>query len=137
MVEAAEVMEEDDDDFNESIDEDDDNDDREMQDDWLEPTVIECEVSQGTRTSILEKEGLRLVHEEVERARHSNYTSRQRRTGRRCHRLISQDDYNDDEGQITSQGGENHEQCQSLGDYGLRTSQCSILIWQDGIVAVL
>ncbi|ERM99548.1 hypothetical protein AMTR_s00088p00100860 [Amborella trichopoda] len=108
------AAEEDYDDFDEGIDEDDDGDDGEMRDDWREPTVIECEVSQGTRTSTVEEEGLRLVQEEVKSPRPSSYTPGQRCTGRGHCRLIIQGDKNDDERQNTGQGGEEHEQFQSL-----------------------
>ncbi|ERN18487.1 hypothetical protein AMTR_s00197p00040170 [Amborella trichopoda] len=81
-------MEEDDDDFDEGINEDNDGDNRNMQDNWHDPTVVECEVSQGTRTSVMEEEELHLIRAEVERAMHNNYTPRHRCTGCGCCRLI-------------------------------------------------
>ncbi|ERN10042.1 hypothetical protein AMTR_s00013p00249360 [Amborella trichopoda] len=71
-------MEEDD----EGIDDDDDDDDGKIRDDWHEPTVVQCEVSQGTRNSTTEEDVLSLVWEEVERARHNSYTPGQRCIGR-------------------------------------------------------
>ncbi|ERM95921.1 hypothetical protein AMTR_s00060p00182100 [Amborella trichopoda] len=128
VVELAEEMEENVDGFDEGHDEDEDDDDGVIQDDWHEATVVECEAPQGTRSSIGEEEGLRLVREEVElrlvreevkRARPNNYAPGQRRTGGRCYRLVIQDDENTDNEQNTGQGGKEHGKFQSLGDYGL------------------
>ncbi|ERN06682.1 hypothetical protein AMTR_s00058p00203000 [Amborella trichopoda] len=80
---------------------------------------VRAKVRQGTRSSIGEEEGLKLVWEEVKRARHSSYTPGQRRIGGRHRRLVVQDDDNTDKEQNTCQGGEKHGQFQSLSDYGL------------------